>query len=316
MGLFGRDKSTDGRAGSRPSRALRAAHGPGAPRGPRHPPSTGPFPTASRRRVRHGLLLGRRADVLGSRGRLHDGRRLRRRDHAQPHLRGGLQRPDRSRRGRAGRLRSAKTSYEEMLRLFWEGHDPTQGMRQGNDVGTQYRSLITDGRGQARPPRPRERLPADAHRRRPRRDHHRDRPAPAPFYYAEDYHQQYLAKNPGGYCGLGGTGVACPIGSASPRRPPDADVYSRLRGLCPLGAGPRRGAADNAPARRGRCRAVTPSPPPCARVERRPRGDRLLVRAMRLPRWRYCPTAGCHAGAWGPPSVGTSEGYTSLPWIA
>jgi peptide-methionine (S)-S-oxide reductase len=106
-----------------------------------------------------------------------------------------------------------KTSYEEMLRLFWENHDPTQGMRQGNDVGTQYRSAIyTDGEAQ--------RAAAVASR-----DAYAPRLASAgygditteiadagPFYYAEDYHQQYLAKNPNGYCGLGGTGVSCPVG--------------------------------------------------------------------------------------------------------
>jgi peptide-methionine (S)-S-oxide reductase len=107
----------------------------------------------------------------------------------------------------------AVTSYEEMLRLFWEGHDPTQGMRQGNDVGTQYRSIVIAADDA-------QRAAAEASR---------DRYAAVladsgygaitteivpdtPFYYAEDYHQQYLAKNPGGYCGLGGTGVSCPVG--------------------------------------------------------------------------------------------------------
>jgi peptide-methionine (S)-S-oxide reductase len=107
----------------------------------------------------------------------------------------------------------AKVRFEELLRVFWENHDPTQGMRQGNDVGTQYRSgiyyfddeqwraaeasrsafqqqLMNAGYG----PITTEMLPAP------------------PFYYAEDYHQQYLAKNPDGYCGLGGTGVSCPVG--------------------------------------------------------------------------------------------------------
>ena len=107
-------------------------------------------------------------------------------------------------------------SYEALLKVFWEGHDPTQGMRQGNDLGTQYRSGIytfTDEQQAA----------ADASR---------DAFQPiltqagygeitteilpaGPFYYAEEYHQQYLAKNPGGYCGLGGTGVTCPLGVAS-----------------------------------------------------------------------------------------------------
>ena len=107
----------------------------------------------------------------------------------------------------------AFVSYEHLLKVFWESHDPTQGMRQGNDVGTQYRSAIytfddaqqsiarqslaayqaeltAAGHGQVTT----EVLPLDT------------------FYYAEDYHQQYLAKNPGGYCGIGGTGVSCPVG--------------------------------------------------------------------------------------------------------
>jgi peptide-methionine (S)-S-oxide reductase len=106
--------------------------------------------------------------------------------------------------------------YEDLLKAFWEDHDPTQGMRQGNDVGTQYRSGIY--------------YSSDADRRAAEssRDAYQQRlsaaghgkitteilPAPE-FYYAEDYHQQYLAKNPGGYCGLGGTGVSCPVGLGS-----------------------------------------------------------------------------------------------------
>ncbi len=107
----------------------------------------------------------------------------------------------------------SKIAYEELLRAFWEGHDPTQGMRQGNDIGTQYRSAIylTD---------PSQRAVAEASR-----DMYAAQLKGAghgeitteiadagPFYYAEDYHQQYLHKNPGGYCGLGGTGVSCPVG--------------------------------------------------------------------------------------------------------
>ena len=108
-----------------------------------------------------------------------------------------------------------KLSYEQLLKVFWESHDPTQGMRQGNDVGTQYRSAIytySDAQQRA----------AEASR-----DAYQHalagrgydaitteiKPAPE-FYYAEDYHQQYLAKNPMGYCGLGGTGVSCPTGLA------------------------------------------------------------------------------------------------------
>jgi peptide-methionine (S)-S-oxide reductase len=107
----------------------------------------------------------------------------------------------------------AKTSYEEMLRIFWENHDPTQGMRQGNDVGTQYRSAIylTDES---------QRAAADAslamYDERLRKAGYTDVTTEIrddqQFYYAEDYHQQYLAKNPNGYCGIGGTGVSCPVG--------------------------------------------------------------------------------------------------------
>ena len=106
-----------------------------------------------------------------------------------------------------------QTSYAEMLRIFWENHDPTQGMRQGNDIGTQYRSAIYTFS-------PEQKQAADASRAA-----YQDRltagrfgritteimDAPL-FYYAEEYHQQYLAKNPGGYCGHGGTAISCPIG--------------------------------------------------------------------------------------------------------
>ncbi len=108
----------------------------------------------------------------------------------------------------------AVTSYEALLKLFWENHDPTQGMRQGNDVGTQYRSGVYTYA-------PEQRAAAEASR-----DAYERRLADAglgaitteiedapEFYYAEDYHQQYLAKVPNGYCGLGGTGVTCPIGT-------------------------------------------------------------------------------------------------------
>jgi peptide-methionine (S)-S-oxide reductase len=108
-----------------------------------------------------------------------------------------------------------RVSYETLLRTFWESHDPTQGMRQGNDVGTQYRSAIYTT------------TPEQKRRAEAARDIYQKaltaagrgaitteiREAPE-FYYAEDYHQQYLAKNPGGYCGLGGTGVTCPMPAA------------------------------------------------------------------------------------------------------
>ncbi|HEX2038960.1 MAG TPA: peptide-methionine (S)-S-oxide reductase MsrA [Acidimicrobiales bacterium] len=107
----------------------------------------------------------------------------------------------------------SEVSYEELLRVFWEAHDPTQGMRQGNDVGTQYRSAIYTSSEE-------QQAAAEASRalyqERLKAAGYGDvtteiRPAPA-FYYAEDYHQQYLDKHPNGYCGLGGTGVSCPVG--------------------------------------------------------------------------------------------------------
>ena len=108
----------------------------------------------------------------------------------------------------------AQTSYDALLRLFWESHDPTQGMRQGNDIGTQYRSCIhAFGPEQLRAAEASRAMYQEALRAAGRGEISTEiLPAP-PFYYAEDYHQEYLAKNPRGYCGLGGTGVACPIGS-------------------------------------------------------------------------------------------------------
>ena len=105
------------------------------------------------------------------------------------------------------------TSYDEMLRLFWEGHNPTQGMRQGNDVGTQYRSAILVGSDAEREAAERSRLVFAERLGSAGYGEITTEIAPlSDFYYAEDYHQQYLAKNPNGYCGLGGTGVSCPIG--------------------------------------------------------------------------------------------------------
>ena len=107
----------------------------------------------------------------------------------------------------------AITSYETMLKLFWENHDPTQGMRQGNDIGTQYRSAIyweTEAQRDA------ARASRDAYEAQLSAAGYGEITTEiaetGPFFYAEDYHQQYLAKNPGGYCGLGGTGVSCPVG--------------------------------------------------------------------------------------------------------
>jgi len=105
-------------------------------------------------------------------------------------------------------------TYEDLLRTFWENHDPTQGMRQGNDVGTQYRSGIyyDDDAQRAAAERSRDMFQAELAKARYGRITTEIQPA-TEFYYAEDYHQQYLAKNPGGYCGLGGTGVSCPVGA-------------------------------------------------------------------------------------------------------
>ena len=107
----------------------------------------------------------------------------------------------------------ALSSYEEILRLFWENHNPTQGMRQGNDVGTQYRSAIyTHGDAQAAAATRTRDAYAAVLRTSGHGEITTEIAAAGPFYYAEEYHQQYLAKNPNGYCGLGGTGVSCPIG--------------------------------------------------------------------------------------------------------
>jgi len=110
----------------------------------------------------------------------------------------------------------AVISYEDLLKVFWEGHDPTQGMQQGNDMGTQYRSGIYTYSEAQRDAA--QRTKADFARRLKKAGYGAvtseiiDAPE---FYYAEDYHQQYLAKNPAGYCGIGGTGVTCPIGTAA-----------------------------------------------------------------------------------------------------
>ncbi|MDX1500385.1 MAG: peptide-methionine (S)-S-oxide reductase MsrA [Woeseiaceae bacterium] len=107
----------------------------------------------------------------------------------------------------------AEVSYADLLRVFWESHDPTQGMRQGNDVGTQYRSAIYTVDEAQRDTAERSRSAYAAELARAGYGAITTEIAPLDtFYYAEDYHQQYLAKNPGGYCGLGGTGVSCPAG--------------------------------------------------------------------------------------------------------
>ncbi len=111
----------------------------------------------------------------------------------------------------------SRLSYNDMLKLFWENHDPTQGMRQGHDIGTQYRSAIyafDEAQAEA------ARASRDAYQRRLSEAGYgqvtTEIAAAPPFYYAEAYHQQYLARNLGGYCGLGGTGVACQAGLVTP----------------------------------------------------------------------------------------------------
>ena len=109
----------------------------------------------------------------------------------------------------------AKVSYETLLRVFWESHDPTQGMRQGNDVGSQYRSAIyTTTPEQAAAAAASKEMFQEALSARGYGAVTTEIGPAGPFYYAEGYHQQYLAKNPNGYCGLGGTGVSCPVGLA------------------------------------------------------------------------------------------------------
>jgi peptide-methionine (S)-S-oxide reductase len=110
-------------------------------------------------------------------------------------------------------------SYDDLLRVFWEAHDPTQGMRQGNDTGTQYRSAIyTFGDAQQRAATASRQAYQQALTEAGHGEITTEIAPAGEFYYAEDYHQQYLAKNPQGYCGLGGTGVSCPVGLARAAR--------------------------------------------------------------------------------------------------
>jgi peptide-methionine (S)-S-oxide reductase len=173
--------------------------------------------------------------------------------------------------GRTGHAEVVLVAYDpavlrfaELLRIFWESHDPTQGMRQGNDVGTQYRSVIFTTT-------PTQQAAAEESRRayQTALDAQGFGPvtteiAPAPpFYYAEEYHQQYLAKNPGGYCGLGGTGVACQVGvgrrgliprkaARSPRFAPALAKYLGMadQGVLATGAGAAPQNHDTIPERR------------------------------------------------------------------
>jgi peptide-methionine (S)-S-oxide reductase len=112
----------------------------------------------------------------------------------------------------------AQVTYEKLLQVFWESHDPTQGMRQGNDAGTQYRSgIYTFDDAQAKAAQASKEMYQQQLRTAGHGAITTEILAAPEFYYAEDYHQQYLGKNPGGYCGLGGTGVSCPIGLGAAR---------------------------------------------------------------------------------------------------
>ena len=215
---------------------------------------------------------------------------------------------------------TAKTSYQEMLRLFWEGHDPTQGMRQGNDVGTQYRSLIM-WQGEAQRERRRglaERLPADALRRRPRHDHHRARRARRRAPASTTPRPTTSSTSPRTPAATAGSAApASPARSASPPeprrlRPPPATGALRLapdmrrlaRAVC-VEESPRD--TDSGPAEAGPLTVLNPEAGASVGRTARVREKRFSPTRPRLPA-RCRPPPGCHAGAWGPPSVGTSEG--------
>ena len=174
-----------------------------------------PYPDGDPDRdVRHGLLLGRREDLLERARRRLDGGRLRRRLHAEPDLRGGLLGPT----GHAEVVRvvyrpGQGDRYEELLKHFWEEHDPTQGMRQGNDSG--HAVPLGDIHLHRRAAATAEASRAAYQQELTKAGYGEitteivDAPE---FYFAEDYHQQYLAKNPAGYCPNHSTGIACPVG--------------------------------------------------------------------------------------------------------
>ena len=175
-------------------------------------------------------------------------------------------------------------SYEQLLKVFWESHDPTQGMRQGNDVGTQYRSAIYYAdeaqreAAEASEAMFQEKLAAAGF------GEITTEIAPAgAFYYAEPYHQQYLGKNPDGYCGLGGTGVSCPIGVAKADEPPASTPAVAAHGVA-VGV---EGATDPAEAAGGRGQAGPPAP---ASACPRPRRSSRWPRRGGRPRWRPCPS--------------------------
>ena len=165
--------------------------------------------------LRHGLLLGRRADVLARAGHLHDCGRLRRRVHAEPDLPGGLHRPHRAQRGRPRRVRHR--ADDATRRCCASSGRATTRRRACARATTSAPSTAPGSTGRRRrSATPRSRRATCSRRSSRARATARSRPRssrPGPFYYAEDYHQQYLEANPNGYCGLGGTGVSCPIGT-------------------------------------------------------------------------------------------------------
>ena len=185
---------------------------------------------------RDGLLLGRRARVLAGARRVHDGGRLRRRLHAQPDLRGGLLRAHRPHRGGAGRVRPGQ-DLATRRSCGCSGRTTTRPRacaRATTSAPSTARRSTGRPRSSARWPR-RRATPSPSACGPPatRRSRPRSR-RPGPFYYAEDYHQQYLEKNPWGYCGLGGTGVSCPVGlgatsARASARPPRAEPHRRPR---------------------------------------------------------------------------------------
>ena len=193
------------------------------------------------------------------------------------------------------------TSYEALLKVFWESHDPTQGMRQGNDVGTQYRSAIyTYSPEQRAPPKPRASafqagLAAAGYGAITTEI--RDAPE---FYFAEDYHQQYLAKNPFGYCGLGGTGVSCPADRRHRGPAPDRDLRRRRRLPGARGGVPGRRPARAGGVRRQQLLAPDPAARPAERADghgrrggrRGRRLDRRACRGARCLRHRRHPAGG------------------------
>ena len=267
-------------------------------------PLKGPFPEGVETAIfGMGCFWGAERIFWEAPRRLHDRGRLRGRLHAEPDLRGGLQRAHRPHRGRARRLRPAADELRGDAEAVLGGPRPDPG----HAPGQRRRHAVPLGdllarRGAARRRRGLARgLPGDA-RRRPATARSRPRsPTAGPFYYAEDYHQQYLAKNPNGYCGLGGTGVSCPIGLV-------AAIAEHALGLARDVRSARDPRAEHSPFKRRPRRSGAAVRR--VRPEARPRGwDAPRATGLPRPTPPRAPGSGCHAGgACGPPSVGTSEG--------